>query len=253
MENAVSGPRALLSRPLRRLLRWIDPPATIEQQLGAALSSVMPLSSFATVVDVGANEGQAARRFLGLMEHANVYSLEPDARPFAVLSQYAASERRLRCFQLAVGEEPGTLELRTNKESVTNSFLPPVAGAAAGAHVAEMMTQVRSEAVRVTTLPAFCDEQRIERIDLLKLDTQGFEERILRGCRDWLSPGRVRAVLTEALFADLYVSQARFDHVYAILRERGYKLHSFHEVEATSRGGWLWADALFVASSEAST
>lgn len=249
----MNGMRTMLSRPLRRLLRRIDPPPTIEQQLGAALSSVMPLSSYATVVDVGANEGQAARRFLGLMEHARIYSLEPDGRPYSVLSRYAESEPRLRCFQLAVGEQPGTLELRANKESVTNSFLPPVEGAAAGAHVAQMMTQVTSETVRVTTLPAFCREQRIERIDLLKLDTQGFEERILRGCRDWLSPARVRAVLTEALFADLYVSQARFDHVYGMLRDHGYKLHSFHEVEATSRGGWLWADALFVPSAELAT
>ena len=44
---------------------------------------------------------------------------------------------------------------------------------------------VRIEA-RVTTIAAFCAEQDIQRIGLLKIDVEGFEAEVLRGAQDVL-------------------------------------------------------------------
>ena len=35
--------------------------------------------------------------------------------------------------------------------------------------------------VKLTTIDSYCDEHRIAKIDLVKIDTEGFEERIVRG------------------------------------------------------------------------
>lgn len=52
-------------------------------------------------------------------------------------------------------------------------------GNSGGTHV--VAQEQASTIVQVTTLDAFCDQQRIARIDAIKIDVEGFEERVLLG------------------------------------------------------------------------
>ena len=109
-----------------------------------------------------------------------------------------------------------------------------------------MHTKVDTQTTQTLTLPEFCSRFEIEHIDFLKLDTQGFEDRILRGCGDWLTPDRVSIIQSEILFTNIYSGQAQFDVICQILRERGYKLHSFHDMESRYSIGLMWGDAIFI-------
>ena len=216
-----------------------------EIELPAALAQWRALDTFATVTDVGANEGQTALRFARLFPNATIYSLEPDPKAFEALLRHTGGDPRLRCFQIALGERDGELDLNINQASVTNSFLTR-APQAEGKYYYDMMRPVRTEKVCSMTLLRFCREHDIAYADLLKLDTQGFEDRILRGGGEWLHPDRVGSIFLEVLFAKIYEGQAEFDVVYKLLRERGYKIHSFHDIQQSPPTGLLWADALFV-------
>ena len=57
------------------------------------------------------------------------------------------------------------------------------------------------EPVTVSTLDAFCSENEIATIDLLKIDTEGTDLEVLRGGERMLREGRIRFVVTE--FNDL--------------------------------------------------
>jgi FkbM family methyltransferase len=235
----------MLTRVKERLRRFLLAPKEGHASLRSALSEQGPLEECRTVLDVGANTGQMQRVFAQFFPQAVIHSLEPDPTAFAALSKAAFGNPRLKCHNLALGEQAGTLELNLNSASVTNSFLGPAA-ASQDMFYGGMMTLQATTPVQVSTLPEFCAAQGIAHIGLLKLDTQGFEDRILRGAKDWLSPVRAPAVLLEALFAPIYENQAAFDEVYALLRARGYKLHSIHDIESRQPQGWLFADALFV-------
>lgn len=63
---------------------------------------------------------------------------------------------------------------------------------------------VGSSDVKVSTIDRYCADKKIERIDLLKSDTQGFELEVLKGARHMLVERRVGAIYVEITFAQLY-------------------------------------------------
>ena len=236
-------------RAVRSMFRRLRPARRNAEQdrFRAALTELKSLDLFKTVIDVGANEGQTAAMFATLFPYAEIHCLEPDAEAFAKLLQSTARERRVHCHRIAVGEVVGELELVHNQASVTNSFLSR-SPQAKGKYFYEMMKQVRSESVSVMTLPVFFRENKIKYADLIKIDTQGFEDRILRGSMGWLTPDRVGCLLLEVLFTEIYQEQADFGMVYGMLRDCGYKLHSLHNAEHIAPEGLQWADAFFIAA-----
>ena len=221
-----------------------------EDTLQKALQQVRSLDEYAVVVDVGANSGQSARHFLKLFPRATIYCLEPDPRAFAELTRFAELEPRVRPHNLALAERSEERQLNINAVSTTNSFLnvAPTAGLFIDPG---LLRQMGMCTVRTMTLPEFCSMVGIEKIDLLKLDTQGFEDRILLGCKDWLAPSRIGVIKTEVLFMRHYENQAEADVVMRLLREKGFKLHSFHDLASRSQIGLMWGDALFVQSEHA--
>lgn len=54
--------------------------------------------------------------------------------------------------------------------------------------------------VRLDTVDAFCAEQGIEHIDLLKTDTEGYETSVLRGANSMFEQGRIDFDLAECDF-----------------------------------------------------
>jgi len=91
-----------------------------------------------------------------------------------------------------------------------------------------------------------CEEQRITRIDLLKVDAQGSERRILDGAGCFLKPSVTRSLIVEVLFAELYENQAWCGEIMELLRSRGYRLFGFTGVACDPIYGWKWADAMFL-------
>jgi FkbM family methyltransferase len=80
---------------------------------------------------------------------------------------------------------------------------------------------------------------------LVKLDVQGFEDRVLQGATGVLAKSRV--VITEVSFEPLYNDQASFDDIYCRLRQAGFAFHGtwaqlFHPAD----GRILQADAIFL-------
>jgi hypothetical protein len=66
-------------------------------------------------------------------------------------------------------------------------------------HTPTMVQHERAtaEEVRVQTLDSALEEMGVDKIDLMKIDTEGHEPRVLRGAQKMLREGRVRAVLCE--------------------------------------------------------
>jgi FkbM family methyltransferase len=91
-----------------------------------------------------------------------------------------------------------------------------------------------STAVETTTLDAYAAEAAIERIDLLKVDVEGAEERVLRGARGLLEAGRVSAIVLELSDNTLDSFGARAFDVVELLE--GYGLRLFVVRDGALRG-----------------
>ena len=102
--------------------------------------------------------------------------------------------------------------------------------------------------MEITTLNSFCGTNHIDRIDLIKIDTQGYELKVLKGADKIISPTFARAVYVEVLFVELYEAQPYFLDIYKVLSERGFRLVGFYNIfrSVQSPHFLLWCDALFV-------
>lgn len=145
-----------------------------------------------TVIDVGANVGQAAKVFLKEFPDAGVHSFEPHPSTFAKLSQNCQSVR-LHTYNFALGSEEGEHDFYDygEEESLLNSL---VAETAFTRRYARQGCKIR---INARMLDEFCVTENIPSVDLLKIDTEGYEEAVLRGANALLTTGSIKFVYFE--------------------------------------------------------
>ncbi len=162
------------------------------------------------IFDVGANVGQSAARFLTWFPEATIYCFEPSAQSVTELRKRLGG--RVRSFAIALGSHAGQARLAHTGKSET--FRISDAG---------------EEDVAVQTVDLFCQEQGIERIDFLKVDTEGHDLEVLRGAESMLRQGKIAAVQVEAGMNpenDLHVA---FDILKRHLEDRGFRLFAVYD------------------------
>ena len=99
--------------------------------------------------------------------------------------------------------------------------------------------------VEVKTIDQFCEDERIDRIDVLKSDTQGFELEVFKGAERTIRAGRIGLVYFETIFSDMYKELPSFAETYEYLTTRDFLLVSFYQICYQKRLA-SWSDALFV-------
>jgi FkbM family methyltransferase len=198
-----------------------------------------------TICDVGAYNGSSAARYRKLFPAARVYAFEPFEASYNELAAVAArSGGMILPFRAAVGAEAGTANLHVNQSAQTNSILANDPIQTKIFDIPEMRP-VTQAPVDVVTLDGFCDERRIERIDLLKMDIQGFELQALRGGQRLLERRAIHLIFCEVNFAPLYHGQAFYHDVAAYLAGFGYELYGLYSMYRVHTGALGWADAIF--------
>jgi len=145
-----------------------------------------------TVLDVGAHHGEYARFVRQLVPQATVYAFEPHPRAFAVL-EGQASRDGIVAVNCGCGDATGPADLYDYAEhagSVHATLYPEVVTA---------LHRGRAESVRAQfiTLDEFIRERGITRVELLKIDTEGHELKVLLGLRASLAKELIDVVQFE--------------------------------------------------------
>ena len=198
------------------------------------------------IFDVGAHIGQSAALFADTFPGAQIHSFEPDPNSFRELRRTAAGYPGVTPVNAAAGDREGEATFFVNTFSQTNSLLRPRHGA--GQYLVDTAgVDVRQETrVPVLTLDRYCAEHSIERIDFLKLDTQGYELRVLDGAAALVSRQAIPLIYLEVGFVTLYEGQPLFPEVYQYLFDRGYRLVWLYESSFHTHFYTIGANALFV-------
>lgn len=137
------------------------------------------------VIDVGANVGFYAVALGRRLRESGgqIYAFEPVAANAERLRENLALNglaETVKVFRLALGEQPGTVELRLEDGAGTGNavaFPPGESGRP-------------DDVARLDTLDAVAARERIPACHLLKLDVEGYELAVLRGARHVLAEHR---------------------------------------------------------------
>ena len=199
-----------------------------------------------TVIDAGAHDGGFARMIKKLLPEATVISFEPLHETFQELENSMRGVSGWRAFNCALGEEDARIEMHRSNFTQSSSLLP----------MADLHKQAfpesadaSSEMVEVSRLDSVLDAAQLEPEILLKIDVQGYEDRVIRGGEKLVA--RARALIVEVSFQKLYEGQPLFDDVYGMLKQRGLLyMGNLYQLTSPVDGCVLQADALFMRQTE---
>lgn len=139
------------------------------------------------VFDVGANTGQTVQKWNKFFPKAEYYCFEPVGSTMITLKKNTAKFKNIHYYQCALGAGRKQAEIVLCEDSSLNSFVDIVK------EIGE-----RTEIVQITTLDEICHSEAINYIDVLKIDTEGFDIEVLKGATSMLKANHIKFIQVEA-------------------------------------------------------
>lgn len=146
------------------------------------------ISSWKTVFDIGANEGEWMRLALTLNPTLQVHCFEPNTAAYKMIMAGNVPEQ-VTVNHCAMGATLGSKELLVYSDaSVLNSFY---------ARESASMTDAKRETVNVDTISNYCKKHAIDTVDFVKIDVEGHELEVLKGALPMLEHGAITMIQFE--------------------------------------------------------
>jgi FkbM family methyltransferase len=220
----------------RRLDRSELTHRVLDHDLPRLVASPAPL-----IFDVGANKGQTIELMSRLFPSCELYAFEPSAVLAQTLCDRYVS-RRVTVEAIALGAREEERQFFTYQNNELSSFLS-LAKSPSNPFADVGVAAV--DAVRVETIDDYCEACGIRAIEILKIDTQGFDLEVLKGATRMLSAGAIGVVLVEINFIPLYDAQCTPGEMIDWLIGHGFQLLALYE-QVRLRQALSWATACFV-------
>jgi len=163
-----------------------------------------------TIFDIGANKGQFANEVTKVFPQAAIYCFEPQPKPFAELNLWAEkqSNGKIKAYNLALGDTEGFADfIEHTDHSPSSSFLKTTEVCEGYYPFIKGQKQIQ---VKVTTLDKWFKDSAdsLEQDILLKLDVQGYEDRVIQGGKETFR--KANACILEVSLDRLYEDQATY-------------------------------------------
>lgn len=199
-----------------------------------------------TVLDVGANVGQFAQQMHAVIPDAYIYSFEPLADCYAALVSGMKDVRNFKAFNIALGDENGETRIHRNRYAPASSLLS-MDDLCKEAYPSTGEESV--EAIRVRRLDDLASQLDGPDNLLVKIDVQGFEDRVIQGGRTTIA--RAKLLLVETSYMRLYKGQLLFDDIYEMLKHLGFTYRgSLEQYPSPIDGSPLQEDSVFMRSAD---
>lgn len=196
------------------------------------------------IIDGGAHRGGSVEAFSRYAPQPQFHCFEPDPSLAQELTGLFSDKPHVRVIMAALGDSRGKATFNINVSRPTNSLLPP--GEALQSDLQTLCQLVEQVEVEILTIDNYCAAQAVDRVDIIKLDLQGYDYKALLGAKTALQGARV--VLIEVLFVEIYQGCHLFPDVLRLLGECGYTLYTLCGLHYGNHDELLWADAIFINS-----
>lgn len=162
------------------------------------------------IFDVGANKGQSIERFKKIFPNSIIHAFEPIKKESDYLIDKYANNKTIIINNFALGEKRYQKDLNISKRTGVSSFNE--------FNLDHEWIKVRSkqyntniegflegrQLVCVESIDNYCIKNNIYNIDILKIDTQGYEDLVLAGAAQMLNKNLIKSVELEIIFDDTY-------------------------------------------------
>jgi FkbM family methyltransferase len=211
--------------PLRRLARRLGydlVPVRKAKALPAQLALALEAARIDMILDAGANVGQYARERRGWGYAGEILSFEPQPLAHAELCRHAAPDPGWTVAPpLALGATSGEVEIELSAESDMSSILPQseLLRRISPTSKIEGRERVTLERLDKAAVPYISPGQRL----FLKIDTQGYESRVLDGAAGLMD--RIQGVQLELSLVGCYEGEPDACAMIERMEALGFSVH----------------------------
>lgn len=200
-----------------------------------------------TIIDVGANTGQFARYIAPIFTDAQIYCFEPLPGPYALLQQWALNQHgRIQTYNVAIGDEEGQVDMYEHVAfSPSSSILATTELFRKKYPFARLQEKTP---VKISALDTQLRASEMDKQILVKIDVQGYEDRVIRSGGEILANAAV--CILEISFDQLYEGQANFVELVSLLDRLNFRYAGNLEQNYAEDGHVIYCDAVFVKHSD---
>jgi FkbM family methyltransferase len=194
------------------------------------LTKYLITKSDPVIFDVGANKGQSITRYKKLFQNPIIHSFEPNVDEVNIIKQKYINDKNLYLNNVAVGDKKGNLEFNITAKSTHSSFknLIPnttwIKKRSNSIKIDDKNYTTKKVNAEVITLDDYVNEKNLTNIDILKIDTQGFEDKVLLGAQNLLKNNKIKLIQLELIFSEIYENPLNIYDVEKTLIPNNYKL-----------------------------
>lgn len=220
------------------------------------------LSGSPVCLHVGASDGRHSYVMTQVAPAARIYAFEPSAFTFEVLKTCLAWHgigKRVTAIHAAVSDHQGEMLLVTPKKTsgrMGRAYAFVAEEAPQGQVRPDLQdTGVEVQPTPVVTLDAYCADHDIAKVDFIRMDIEGAEQKALEGAQGVIDRDRPHVLLEihPVMLEQRFGGSA--DEVVEMFRSRGYRMFALNgdrlEERTTVVEGLPWKDYFFIHPSRA--
>ncbi len=168
------------------------------------------ISNNPIILDVGGNKGQSIEKYLKIFDKPIIHSFEPIKTEFDYMYSKFKNNKNIFLNNFALGDKIEEKEFNVTAKTGNSSFNKINLGTEWLKKKSEQYNTTERDyvtsiqKVNIIKLDDYCKDKNINVIDLVKIDTQGYEDKVLEGSLISIKQNKIKAIVTEIMFDNVY-------------------------------------------------
>ena len=177
------------------------------------------ISNNPIIFDIGGNKGQSIEKYLKIFEKPIIHSFEPVKTEFDYMHSKFKNYKNIFLNNFAMGDKTEEKEFNITAKTGNSSFNKINLGTdwlkvrSKQYNTSEEGYVTSVQKVNVIKLDDYCKDNNISVIDLVKIDTQGYEDKVLEGSLNSIKQNKIKAIVTEITFDNVYDKYFSFSDI----------------------------------------
>lgn len=185
------------------ILKWANDEISgekfvIEKVLKTRLSFENELILF----DVGANIGRYSIMLSETLPCSQIYAFEPNIYAFEIFKKNT-NKKNIKAYKFGLGTENAVGKIYTYADELHSEHASIFEGHKYVISDKLSRKEIVAIEIEIKTLDSFCNENNIDHIDFLKIDTEGYEYKIICGAINLIKEKKVKIIQFEFNVANI--------------------------------------------------
>jgi FkbM family methyltransferase len=163
------------------------------------LNNILPsyfekLNNKPVIFDVGANTGEYFNELISKFQQASIFAFEPNPNCFNSLKKIAEQHTNTKVFEIGFGASETTSSMFSYANESDSEHASLFKEVLTDLH---KTNDVQKIDIQISTIDKFCQRHQIEKINFLKIDTEGYELEVIKGASEMIAGNKIDLIQFE--------------------------------------------------------